>query len=155
MMLVIDNVIKSQNDGVAMGSPLGPVLSDIFMIELETSLLPRLSDYIQFWKRYVDDTICFIKIGSVNNILSVLNSFDMNIEFTYETENEGKLPFLDVILIRKGNDITTTVYRKATNNDVYLDWNAFAPNTWKRGTLKTLIERAYLICSTDELRAIE
>ena len=27
-----DNVIKVQNDGVAMGSPLGPVLSDIFMI---------------------------------------------------------------------------------------------------------------------------
>ena len=27
-----DNVIKVQKDGVAMGSPLGPVLSDIFMI---------------------------------------------------------------------------------------------------------------------------
>ena len=43
-----DNVIKVQNDGVAMGSPLGPVLSDIFMIELETSFLPELTDYIQF-----------------------------------------------------------------------------------------------------------
>ena len=61
-----DNVIKVQNDGVAMGSPFAPVLSDIFMIELETSLLPELTDYIQFWKRYVDDTICFIKVGSVN-----------------------------------------------------------------------------------------
>ena len=78
-----DNVIKSQNDGVAMGSPLWPVLSDIFMIELETSLLPKLRDCIRLWKRYVDDTFCFIKIGSVNYILSVLNSFDMNIEFTY------------------------------------------------------------------------
>ena len=38
-----DNVIKVQNDGVAMGSLLQPVLSDIFMIELETSLL---TDYI-------------------------------------------------------------------------------------------------------------
>ena len=43
-----NNVIKVQNDGVAMGSPLGPVLSDIFMIELETSFLPELTDYIQF-----------------------------------------------------------------------------------------------------------
>ena len=81
-----DSVIKVKNDGVAMGSALGPVLSNIFIIELETSLLPELTDYIQFWKRYVDDTICFIKVGSVNYILSVLNSFDVNIKFTYERE---------------------------------------------------------------------
>ena len=81
-----DNVIKVQNDGIAIGSTLGPVLSDIFVIELETSLSPELTDYIQFWKRYVDDTICFIIVGSVNYILSVLNSFDVNINFTYELE---------------------------------------------------------------------
>ena len=147
-----DNVIKVQNDGVAMGSPLGPVLSDIFMVELETSLLPELTDYIQFWKRYVDDTICFIKVGSVNYILSLLNSFDVNIKFSYELEHGSKLPFLDVLLCRKGKKIYATVYRKATNNDVYLNWNAFAPIRWKRSTLKTLMERAYLICSTDELQ---
>ena len=82
-----DNVIKVQKDGVTMGSPLGPVLSDIFMIELETSLLSELTAYIPFWKRYVDDTICFIKVGPVNYILSVLNSFGVNI---------------DVLLCRKG-----------------------------------------------------
>ena len=76
----------------------------------------------------------------------------MNIKFTYELEHGGKLPFLDVLLCRKGKKIYTTVYRKATNNDVYLNWNEFAPIRWKRSTLKTLIERAYLICSTDELR---
>ena len=140
-----DNVIKVQNDGMAMGSPLRPVLSDIFMIELETSLSPELIDYIQFWKRYVDDTICFIKVGSVNYILSVLNSFDMNIKFTYELEHDGKLPFIDVLLCRSGKKIYTTVYRKAINNDVYLNWSVFAPIGLKRGTLKTLIERAYLI----------
>ena len=52
-----DNVIKVQNDGVAMGSPLGSVLSDIFMIELETSFLPGLTDYLQYWKRYIDDSM--------------------------------------------------------------------------------------------------
>ena len=131
---------------------LGPVLSDIFMIELETSLLPELTDYIQFWKGYVDDTICFIKVGSINYVLSLLNSFNVNIKFTCELEHEGKLSFLDVLLCRKGKKIHTTVYRKATNNDVYLNWNAFAPISWKRSTLKTLIERDFLICSTDNLQ---
>ena len=38
-----DNVIKIQNDGVAIGSPLGPVLCDIFMIKLETSPFTRIN----------------------------------------------------------------------------------------------------------------
>ena len=54
--------LKVQNDSLAMGSPLGPVLSNIFMIELETFPLPDVTDYMQIWKRYVDHTTCFIKI---------------------------------------------------------------------------------------------
>ena len=43
------------------------------------------------------------------------------------------------------------MFRKPTNNDIYLHWNVFGPDTWKRGTLKTLLERAYIVCSTNEL----
>ena len=35
------NGIYQQNDGVAMESPLGPVLAGIFMVELETSVIGR------------------------------------------------------------------------------------------------------------------
>ena len=48
-----------------------------------------------------------------------------------------------MLLTRNHNDITTTVYQKDSNSDVYLHW--------ERGTLKTLVERAYLICSTPSL----
>ena len=98
----------------------------------------------------MDNTICFIKIEYVKYILSVLNGFNNNIEFTVEEENDGVLPFLDVLICRNDNSIETTVYRKSTNNDIYLNWNAFAPDTWKRGTLKTLVERAYIVCSTED-----
>ena len=37
-----------QTDGVAMDPTLGPVLVDIFMIELEISLLLNLTKYITF-----------------------------------------------------------------------------------------------------------
>ena len=62
---------------------------------------------------------------------------------------KGTLPFLDVLLCRNGRELTTTVYRKKTNNDIYLNWNTFAPATWKRLTLRTLVQRAYLVCSTE------
>ena len=57
--------IYLQIDGVAMGSPLGPVLAGIFMVELERSLVPKLSSYIKFWKRFVDDTITFANIEAI------------------------------------------------------------------------------------------
>ena len=75
----------------------------------------------------MDDSICFIKIEYVEYILSVLNGFDNNLEFTFEEENDGMLPFLDVLICRNDNSIETTVYIKSTNNDIYLNWNAFAP----------------------------
>ena len=39
-----DNTVYQQNDGVAVGSPLRPVLSGIFIVELENSLVPTLNE---------------------------------------------------------------------------------------------------------------
>ena len=55
------------------------------------------------WKRYVDDTISIIKEISVARLLKVLNNFHKNIEFTYEMEENGKIAFLDVLIIRNNN----------------------------------------------------
>ena len=65
-----------------------------------------------------------------------------------------------LITIRNGNFTETKVNRKPANNDIHLNQNSFAPNTWKRSTLRTLIKRAYLICSSkkhlaDELKHLE
>ena len=65
------------------------------MIELENLLLPSLTKYIRFWKRYVDDTICFVKIGTTEFIISVLKSVDKNIQLKFEEENNETIPFLN------------------------------------------------------------
>ena len=92
-----------------------------------------------------------LKMGSVEYLLSVLNNFHPKIKFTYEMEVESKLAFLDILLHRDGHDIITTVYRKVTNNDVYLNWYSFCPREWKRGTFRSLVQRAYIICSSSHL----
>ena len=130
-----------------MGSPLRPVLAGTFMVELETRIIPTLENMVLNWKRFVDDTIGYVKNGSIDMILSKLNSFHPKIQFTYEIKEENKLSFLDVLLIRNGNFIETKVYQKLAKNGICLNWNSFAPSTWKRSTLRTLIKRAYIICS--------
>ena len=52
-----NGIIYQQCDGVAMGSPLGPVLAGIFMVHLQRTLIPKLTEHVNPWKRYVDDTI--------------------------------------------------------------------------------------------------
>ena len=51
--------INIQVDGVAMGSPLGPVLANIFTAELEIAMIHLLGNYLQNWKRFVGDTFTF------------------------------------------------------------------------------------------------
>ena len=133
-----------------MGSPLGPVLANIFMVKLERNIISTLSNDILLWKRYVDDTFCFIKLTSINKVLGTLNSYQTNIKFTIEIETENETSFLDVLLIRNNSLISTKVYRKNTNAEIYINWKSFASKNWKWGALKTLVTRAFDICSTDE-----
>ena len=110
----------TQVDGVAMGSSLAPILSNIFMVRLERNLIPILKNHLSYLKRYVNDTICFIKNGSVVHVLSTINNFHSSIKFTYETESGNKLSFLDMQLIHTGDNIETCVFRKPTNTNIYI-----------------------------------
>ena len=141
-----------QIDGVMMGSPLGSLIANIFMCELETSVIPKLKDSIKLWTRYVDDTFAFVKPTEIDNIHQQLNNYDQNIQFTYETENEGKISFLDVMIERKDTHLETSVYRKKTNSDLYMNWNSYSPRAWKIGTLRNLVRRAIMISSPNNLQ---
>ena len=85
-----------------MGFPLGPVLAGIFMVSLESLLVAKLNVSINFWRLCEDDTITFVEIGTVEDLLSVLNNFHLKIKFTYKTEVESKLAFLAILLHRDG-----------------------------------------------------
>eukprot|EP00794_Sanderia_malayensis_P016365 gene16365-18008_t len=79
-----DGVVDLQADGVAMGSPVGPVLAGIFMVELERALLPTLPEFMLPSKRYVDDPISWINSQATDRITNVLNGFHESIKFTRE-----------------------------------------------------------------------
>ena len=80
-----------------------------------------------------------------------MNSFHKNIEFTFNNENDNKILFLDVLILRNSSFTETTVYRKLTYNDIYLRWDSFLSNNWKLVTLKTFLLRAFVICFNKQL----
>ena len=145
-----NNETNIQIDGVPIGSPLVAVLANKFMVELETWVIPNLGNKVKLWKKFVDDTYYLARLEYKDKILLALNSFHKNIKFTFEIEKDNTIPFLDILIIRKPGKIETTVYRKKTCTDLYMNWYSFVPKSWKWGTLKTLVQRAHINCSTEK-----
>ena len=89
-------------------------------------------------------------------LLNHLNSIDPNIKFTIEPPNEqGAIPFLDTFPRPSGNQIITSVYRKPTHTDRYLDFNSNQPKSAKCAVVRVLSDRAKNECSSPELLAEE
>ena len=155
-----------QLDGVAMGSPLGPILADIFMniiLESRINQTDRRTNRVIFtdideqfillyFTRYVDDIFAAVENTVVaHKFLHFLNRLHPNIKFTIEEEDEGSLPFLDVLMTRETKSVSTTVYRKSTHSGVYTHYTSFVPFYLKSQLIRTLLHRAYSICSSHVL----
>ena len=63
------------------------------------------------------------------------------------TETDGKMPFLDVLIIRSVNKLDFTVYRKPTHNNRYIHFKSNHPPQIKRGVVISLVDRVLNICS--------
>ena len=81
---MFNDEIYIQSEGVAVGPPLGPLFANIFMTSFEEEVIPKLMDYLCNWKRYVDDTYAYINPKEVDLVLTKLNSYHLNIQFTLE-----------------------------------------------------------------------
>ena len=130
------------------------------LIVNDTGKSPELpvSFTINTWLRYVDDVLTIVKKGTQDSLLNHLNSIDPNIKFTIEPPNEqGAIPFLDIFPRPSGNNnkIITSVYRKPTHMDRYLDLNSNHPKSAKCAVVRALTDRAKNVCSSPELLAEE
>ena len=152
---LFDGTYYDQIDGVAMGSPLGPILANIFMGHFEEKWITNKINSIDSplcWKRYVDDTFCLFKtLDEAHLFLNYLNSKHPNIKFTCETEQNNQLSFLDINIIKKDDLFLTTIYRKKTFTGLYTKWDSFTPRKYKINLINTLLDRFWKICSNETL----
>ena len=149
-----DNKFYDQRDGVAMGSPLGPILANIFMTDLENKVFKKFQGNLPtFYKRYVDDIfLVFNDRDDSELFLEFMNCQHSNIKFTLETEKNDCLSFLDVLIMRSTDGvISTSLFRKETFSGLLMQYDSFVPMTYKKSLINGLIHRAWKICSSEEL----
>ena len=131
-----------------MGSPVSVTVANLVMEDVESRALSTHPVPPPFWKRYVDDTLTALPQDKVQHFHEHLNSIEATIQFTIEMESEGTLPFLDTrITHHTDGSLSTTVFRKGTHTDKYLDFQSHHPLAHKVAVARTLFDRAEKICS--------
>ena len=138
--------VFQQKFGAAMGSPVSPIVANLFLEDLEERAIDTAPPECKpnVWLRYVDDVLAVVKVGKVERLMEHMNTVDQtgSIKFTYEEETEKSIPMLDTLITRKEDgSIKTTVYRKKTHTDQYLSFQSHHPLHQKLGVVRTLLDR--------------
>ena len=143
-----DGALFEQTDGVAMGSPLGPLLANVFMCSIEESLKSQ-GKLPEFYHRYVDDTLVIMpNLSAAKVFLETLNHAHNAVSFTMEVEENGMLPFLGVQLLNRAPCVEIKVYVKPTNTGLLLHYQSHVDSRYKHGLLVTMLDRAHRLSSS-------
>ena len=148
-----EGVEYEQIAGLAMGSPLSPVLAQLFMEVLENDHYKKILGPHVIIYRYVDDYIVLVPLRmNLQVILLKLNAVDEAIQLTLEEEVDGRLPVLDILFIRENNVLVHTVYRKPTNKDDFIHYYSGHAESVKARVVKGFYRRAFRTCSEEFLQ---
>ena len=110
-----DGKLYVQKEGVAMGSPLGPLFANFYMCFIENKALSDATLAPSTYCRYVDDI--FVEVRNQEHLRSVIASLEKHsvLRYTHENSVGNTLSFLDVLVDIRESKFITSVFRKPTN----------------------------------------
>ena len=107
------------------------------------------SSTVLFYKGYVDDIVCLCKSQTdAKRFLTFLNEQHPNVELKMEKHKNNQLQFLDILNDSSSNKLVTKVYVKPVYTELLTNCNSFTSRSYKKGFIKTLIDRIFCINST-------
>ena len=135
-----------------MGSPVSPIVANIYMEASEDRAINTALHPPKIWKRYVDDSFVIQQESQKEQFFQHINQVDTSIKYTMEKAGpDGSIPFLDLLITPKADGtLTTKVYRKPTHTDQYFQWDSNHNLASQYSVINTLIHRARTLCSTPE-----
>ena len=147
--ILFDGNYYDQIDCVAMGSPLGPVLDNLFMGFYEKQWLKEFNFCkILLYHSYVDDIICLFNCEvDAMKFFDYLNSRNSNIKFTFEKQNRVQ-HFLIYLYQMKMITFVLVSFVKKTSIGLYSNFTSFTPFSYKIGLIKTLLHHGFEISSS-------
>ena len=119
-----NKVFYKQLQHAAMGSPVLPLIANIYLEYFESRAIPTSPTLSKWWFRYVDDVHSATRKDQVNKHQDHLNSIDPHIKCTIELQGTNGLPFLDTLTKPTPNSTESTIYKKVAHTDKYLDYNS-------------------------------
>ena len=128
-----------------MGSPLGPTLANLFLVNYESKWLKDCPVQFapKYYRRYVDYIFLLFKAKDhVPKLFRYMNSRHSKIKFTCEEENDNKISFIEL-----RTSFNVNLPQKKTFSGVYLNFHSHLPTNYKKGLIDTLLHRSYNICS--------
>ena len=128
--------LSGQKDGIAMGSPLGPLFASFYMSEVEARTFGNKNIVPHIYCRFVDDIFVDVKNQEQLNALIEMLQENSVLRFTYELNVQNRLPFLDVLVKSEQDRYETTVYRKATDMGRCLNAKSECPSRCKKSVIR-------------------
>ena len=146
---IFNSRFYNQIDGVAMGCPLAPVLTNIFMDFHKSKCLKEYNNKTKFYLGYVDDILAaFDNEEDSVNFPDFLNNKHPNIKFTIEKQINHSIAFLDVFISGINNqNLTLQTYHKLTNKGLLLYFKSLTSFSYKVSLIKCLIDSSLKICN--------
>ena len=136
-----------------MGSPTSPIVANLYMENLEVKAINTSPHPLWCGRDLWMTLLVVIKAAHKQEFLEHINSIDHHIQFTSEdSRSDGSMPLLDMMITPKEDGrLSTTVYRKPTHIDLYLQWDSHHTISSKYSVVGTLHHRARTVCSNPQL----
>lgn len=134
--------------GLAMGLSVAGKLSEFHLDDIVAAILRKLNARIKLLVKYVDDFLLIVHKDDIAMVMEAFNTAHETVKFTLEMEVNGRLPFLDILLLRRGSSLVCDWYSKPMASGRFLSHASAHPPAMLYNIARGFAERVLQLSDT-------